>query len=308
VWSLDPISSQGRAISDLFWLTLWVSLAVFLLVAGVLTYVVMRFRGRGEAVEPEQVEGNRRLEIIWTATPALILAVLFVLAVRTLGTVAAAAPSAPLRVQVTGHQWWWEYEYPELGFRTANELHLPVGQPVVLEIASADVIHSFWVPAFGWKADATPGRVATMRLDVARAGRFDGTCTEYCGAQHAWMRVEVVVEPRDQFDAWAASQRAPAAEPTDEVARRGKALFLSQTCVSCHTVRGTEAGARVGPELTHLGSRTWLGAGVLVNSQDELRHWLGHTQEVKPGVLMPSYTGLPDPDLDALAAYLTALR
>jgi cytochrome c oxidase subunit 2 len=302
------VTPQGQAISDLFALALWLSAGVFLIVVGVLAYVVLRFRAADDRVdEPPQVEGNRRLEVIWTVAPLLVLALLFALAMRALGTLSAAA-EAPLRVRVIGHQWWWEYEYPDLGLRTANELRVPVGTPLQLEITSADVIHSYDVSAFGWKSDAVPGKVNLMRLEVARAGRYDGACMEFCGAQHAWMRIDVLAEPREQFDAWARAQLAPAAEPAEPAARRGRAIFLGSTCVNCHTVRGVGPEPRVGPDLTHLASRPTLGAGVLPNTRADLRRWLRDVQAVKPGALMPSYADLADPDLDALAAYLESLK
>ncbi|HEY3107988.1 MAG TPA: cytochrome c oxidase subunit II [Chloroflexota bacterium] len=303
-----PVTPQGQAVSSLFNLALWLSLGVFLLVAGVLAYVVLRFRARVEADdEPAQVEGNRRVEVIWTVTPLVLIAVLFALAVRTLDTLGAASPS-PLRIRVVGHQWWWEYEYPDLGVRSANELRVPTGTPLQLEITSADVIHSYDVRAFGWKSDAIPGKVNLIRLEVAKAGRYDGDCTEYCGAQHAWMRVDMLAEPREQFDGWVLGQLAPAAEPSDAAARRGKAVFLGSTCVNCHTVRGVGPQPRVGPELTHLGSRPTIGAGIRPNTRADLRDWLRDVQAVKPGALMPSYADLAETDLDALAAYLESLK
>ena len=303
-----PVTPQGQAVSGLFNLALWLSVGVFLLVVGVLAYVLLRFRARSDADEdPPQVEGNRRIELIWTVTPLLLISVLFVLAVRTLDRMEAAAPS-PLRVRVVGHQWWWEYEYPDLGVRTANELRVPTGRPLQLEITSADVIHSYDVKAFGWKSDAVPGKVNLLRVEVGQAGRYDGDCTEYCGIQHAWMRVDMLAEPPEQFDGWVRGQLAPAAEPADPAGVRGKAVFLGNTCVNCHTVRGVGPSPRVGPELTHVGSRPTIGAGVRPNTRADLRRWLQEVQAVKPGALMPAYADLPGQDLDALAAYLESLK
>jgi cytochrome c oxidase subunit II len=301
------VTPQGQAISDLFALALWLSLGVFLIVAGVLTYVVLRFRAGDRTDEPRPVEGNERLEVVWTVAPLLVLVLLFLLAMRTLGIMDAAA-DGPLRVRVIGHQWWWEYEYPDLGLRTANQLRVPLGTPLQLEITSADVIHSYDVSAFGWKSDAIPGKVNLMRLEVTRAGGYGGACTEFCGAQHAWMRIDVRAEPREQFEGWAREQLAPAAQPADPTAARGRAIFLSSTCVNCHTVRGVGPESRVGPDLTHLASRPTLGAGVLPNTRDDLRRWLRDVQGIKPGALMPSYPDLAGADLDALTAYLESLK
>jgi cytochrome c oxidase subunit 2 len=303
-----PVTPQGQAVSGLFTLALWISAGVFLLVVGVLTYVVLRFRARpGVDGEPPQVEGNRRLEVVWTVTPLLLLSFLFGLAVRTLGTMEAAAPS-PLRVRVIGHRWWWEYEYPDLGLRTANQLRVPTGRPLQLEIGSADVIHSYDVRALDWKSDAVPGKVNLMRIEVTTPGRYDGVCTEYCGTQHAWMRVDVLAEPSDQFDGWVRGKLQPATAPTDLVAQRGRALFTDSTCVNCHTVRGLGPEPRVGPDLTHLASRPTLGSGVLPNTPADLQRWLRDVQGVKPGALMPSYGSLSDDDVAALTNYLGSLR
>lgn len=308
VESLAPVTRQGRAISGLFWLTLGLSAAVFALVLGLLAYALVRFRARGDGEpDPEQVAGSRRVELLATGIPLLLVVVLFALTVRVLNVV-NAAPANPLRVQVIGRQWWWEYRYPDLGVVTANELRVPVGEPVELSVESADVIHSFWVPALGWKSDAIPGKPNQMRFEATQPGRFEGACAEFCGKQHAWMRSVVVVEPRDQFDAWIQGQRASAVEPTGEPAARGRAVLLGQTCVSCHAIRGTTAQATVGPDLTHLGSRPTLGAGVLANNPENLRRWIRDAQEIKPGVLMPPYRDMPEADLAALVAYLSGLK
>ena len=304
--SFNPVTRQGAAINDLWLWTLFPSALMLLLISGLLLYIIIRFRGRPGEPDPPQVSGNRRLEIFWTATPALILAVFFVLVVRTMRAVDAASPSA-LRVEVLGHQWWWEYRYPALGVVTAGELHLPAGEPATLELSGADVIHSFWVPQFGWKRDAIPGKVNLMPVQVDRPGVYDGTCTEYCLTQHAWMRIRVVAEPREQFEAWVRQQQVPP-PPPGGLAARGQQLFLSNTCVNCHAIAGTGAGARVGPDLSHLGSRSILGSGVVENTPDNLSRWIKNVQDVKPGVLMPAYQTLPDDDLRALVEYLEGLK
>jgi cytochrome c oxidase subunit 2 len=304
--SFDPISSQGLAISNLFNVALVVSSIVFLLVVAVLAYAVVRFRGQPGAPEPPQVEGNRRLEIVWTVIPLLLLAAMFFLVLRTMGTVNAEPPSS-LRVRVIGHQWWWEFQYPELGVVTANELHLPLGEASRLELGAADVIHSFWVPHLGWKQDAIPGKTNVMVVEPERAGVYNGACTEYCGVQHAWMRIRVEAESSDRFDAWVRQEQAGAAPPSAG-AVRGEEVFFRNTCVNCHAVRGTAATEQVGPDLTHFGGRSTIGAGVLENTPANLRRWVREVQEVKPGVLMPSYPDLSDAELDALIDYLEGLK
>jgi cytochrome c oxidase subunit 2 len=305
--SFNPVTDRGRAIADLFGLTLVLSAVVFLLVLSVLFYVLTRFRARPGDPDPPQIHGNTKLEIGWTIAPLLLLVVLFLLTVRTQRVVEAEMPGA-LRVKVIGHQWWWEYQYPELGLVTANELHLPVGRPVKLELEGADVIHSYWVPQLGWKKDTIPGKTNDLWAQFDQAGVYDGACTEYCGTQHAWMRVRLVAEPGDQFDAWVRQQQQPAPAPASETALRGQAIFLQNTCVNCHAVAGTPANARVGPDLSHFGSRSTIGSGVLDNTPDALRLWLAEVQRVKPGALMPNYNALPEDDLRALVEYLEGLK
>ncbi len=305
--SFQPVTLQGRAISDLFALVMAISALVFLLVVGLLLYALWRFRGRPGEGEPPQVAGGRRLEIAWTAVPLLLLVVLFGLTLATMSTVDASTPS-PLVIRVIGHQWWWEYQYSDLGVVTANELHVPVGVPMRLDIAAVDVIHSFWVPRFGWKKDAVPGKTNVMWVHVDQAGVYEGTCTEYCGNQHAWMRIRVVAEPRERFDAWVQGQRQPRPQPAGEAQNSGREIFLRSTCVNCHAIRGTSAAGQVGPDLTYLGTRSTLGAGVLTNSPENLRRWIHDPQAIKPGILMPAFGNLRDDELAALAEYLEGSR
>ena len=305
--SFAVVTPQGAAIANLFWVALVLSALVFALVVGVLVVTLVRDRGRPGDPDPEQVHGNRTLEITWTVLPALLLLVMFVLTVRTMQTV-NAEPSSPLRVQVIGHQWWWEYRYPDLGVITANELVLPVGTPARLELTSADVIHSFWVPQIGWKKDVIPSQANIMNVQVDQAGTYDGPCTEYCGTQHAWMRIRLVAQSPAAFDAWTRAQQQPAPSSSDPSTIRGAQLFASSSCVSCHAIAGTSAAARVGPDLSHVGSRSIIGAGVLDNSPDSLGRWIRDPQAVKPGVLMPSYPNFSDADLAALASYLSGLK
>jgi cytochrome c oxidase subunit 2 len=305
--SFSVVTPQGAAIADLFWLVLGLSALVFALVVGVLVVTLTRDRGRPGDPDPPQVHGNRTLEITWTVLPALTLLVMFVLAVRTMQTV-NAEPAAPLRVQVIGHQWWWEFRYPDLGVVTANELVVPVNRPVRLDLTAADVIHSFWVPQVGWKKDAIPGRTNTIFVQVDQPGTYDGTCTEYCGTQHAWMRIRLVAQAPDAFDGWTKAQQQPPPAPSDPAAQHGAQLFASSSCVNCHAIAGTNATARVGPDLSHVGSRTIIGAGVLDTSPDSLARWVRDPQSIKPGVLMPAYPNFSDADLAALASYLSGLK
>jgi cytochrome c oxidase subunit II len=303
--SFDPVTRQGLDISNLYRLELIISALLLALVLGWLILALVRFRATpGDASEPAQVRGNRNLELTWTIVPALTLGVVFVLVVQTMRSVDAATPGAT-RLQVVGHQWWWEYQYPDLGVVTANELHVPVGTDLAIDLESRDVIHSFYVPRFGFMRDMVPGKTNRMALRVDRTGTFDGVCTQYCGLQHAWMRQRIVAEPRELFDAWVAAQRAPAVVTAGSP---GQQVFLQNTCVSCHAIRGLPAAAQVGPDLTHFGSRTTLGAGVLTNTRENLRQWIRDPQTIKPGALMPAFDTLSDQDLNALVDFLEGLK
>jgi cytochrome c oxidase subunit 2 len=302
--SFRTVTDHGGSVRSLFVGLLVISALVFLGVAGLLGYLLVRFRARPGDDEPPQTEGSRRLEIAWTAAPALLLVVVFLFTISTMRTMSSSA-AAPLHIQVTGSQWWWEFRYPDSGAVTANEVHLPAGTPVQLDITSRDVIHSFWVPRIGWKMDAVPGKTNTMNFTPEQVGTYDGACSEYCGAQHAWMRISVVVEPRADFDRWLAAQAQPAA--TGGADARGQQIFLDNTCINCHAIRGTVAGGNVGPDLTHIGSRATIGAGIAPRTPENLAAWIGDARSIKPGVLMPPYT-FSDDDLRALAAFLNGLK
>jgi len=285
-------------------LALIVGVIAFLIFVGVeaaLVYAIWRYRAtRHVAGEPATFERNQRLEIAWTAAPALVLAVVFVLTLGTMAEINGAGVAPAMRIAATGHQWWWEFSYG--GTKTANELHIPVDTPVDLDLASVDVIHSFWVPELGPKMDMLPGTTNHLRLLARRAGSYDGQCAEFCGVEHAWMRIRVVVQSQAEFNSWLVAQASLAATGGD-----GERVFLSNICVNCHTIRGTTAAGTAGPDLTHVASRATIGAGVLPNDVAHMRAWLADPQRFKPGSLMPRVP-LADADLDALAAYLGSLR
>ena len=278
-----------------------IALLIFIGVEAALLYAIWRYRASRTAGEPATFDRNRRLEIAWTAAPALILAVVFVLTLGTMAEINGAGVTPAMRIAATGHQWWWEFGYG--GTKTANELHIPVATPIDLDLTSVDVIHSFWVPELGAKMDMLPGTVNHLRLFARRAGSYDGQCAEFCGIEHAWMRIRVVVQSQAEFDSWLAGQRSPAATQGGA----GEGVFLSNICVNCHTIAGTAAAATAGPDLTHVASRATIGAGVLPNDVARMRAWLADPQRYKPGSLMPRVP-LSDPDLDALAAYLGGLK
>lgn len=306
-----PVSGRASDILHLFIYVIVLSLIVFFGTEAALFYFVFRFRDRGnQEGEPEQIAGNRRLEMIWTAVPAIMLISVFVwvvVAMRQIG--APPAGGDPLTVEVIGHQWWWEYRYPDQGVVTANELHIPTGETIHMKITSADVIHDFWAPQLGRKMDMIPGQINEFYLHADQPGTYDGTCAEYCGAQHAWMRIRVIAQTPAQFNAWVAQQRQQAPPPPAGDAARGEQDFLTGegNCASCHTIAGTDAKGTVGPDLTHVGSRETLASGVLTNTPANMRNWLTDPQAVKPDNRMPN-PQLTNQEVIDIAAYLEGLK
>jgi cytochrome c oxidase subunit 2 len=305
--TLTPKSDFGWLIHGLFLQALWWDVAIFLVVAGILLTAIVRFRERDPARLPRQVRGNARFELAWTIAPAIVLTFIAFPTVAAIFRTQAPAPPDALRVRVTGHQWWWEFQYPDLGIATASDLYLPAGRPVVLELGSPDVIHSFWVPQLGGKRDAVPGRVNRILLRPSTPGEYPGQCAEFCGRSHANMRHLAVVRPPGEFDAWVARQKAPAAAPAEgSAAAAGLRVYTASACVGCHAIRGVSAGG-VGPDLTHFGSRRTIAGGMLPNTPEHLARWLRSPPAVKPGALMPDLR-LADGDVQALVAYLGSLR
>jgi cytochrome c oxidase subunit 2 len=306
----SPISPQARAIEQLFNVTLVVMAAIFVLVLGLVLYIWFRFRrrpGEGSRGEPYQDFGRPRLEILWTVVPTLIVIGLFILTVQTMRVADPGVPQgAEPDLTVIGHQWWWEVRYPKLGVITANEIHIPADEKLLLRLQSADVIHSFWVPQLGRKMDMIPGHPTQMWIQADQVGAYRGECSEYCGVEHAWMHFLLVVQPAGAYAAWVQHQLLASTAPSAPEAERGARLFQQLTCVSCHAIDGTAARARVGPDLTHVASRQFLGAGVLTNTPDHLTRWLENPQAVKPGCYMPNLR-LTAAEVRALTAYLETL-
>jgi cytochrome c oxidase subunit 2 len=299
-------SDFARSILHVYSIITWATAIIGVLVFLILAVVLVRFRARPGAPLPRQVRGHTLLEIGWTILPALILLLIAIPTIQVIfRTQTAAAPQGALQVTVRGLQWWWEFRYPNLAVVTANELHLPAGRPVVLELEGPDVIHSFWVPQLGGKRDVVPGRHNRLTITPERAGEYWGQCAEFCGASHANMALRVIVEPVAEFERWIVRQKTAPAEPTG-LAAEGKALFARSACVGCHTIEGVSAGV-LGPNLTHFGARTMLAAGMWPNTPDNVAAWVKAPQRLKPGVKMPDL-GLTDEQAKALAAYLTSLK
>lgn len=300
-----PDSPQASAIFHLAIICSIIFAVIFVIVAGVIVFSVMRFRWREGEPDPAQVPGNRRLEIIWTVIPFMIVILLFVLTARTM-TIADPPPAPKPDVVVIGHQWWWEYRYPDTGVVAVNELHIPVGKPLSLRLDAVDVLHEFWVPELTRKMTAVPGHPNHIWLQADKAGTYLGICSEFCGTQHAWMHFLVIAESQDDFDAWTKAQLRPAATPEGEAAK-GLALFQQLSCTSCHAIKGTPANAQVAPDLTHVASRRQLAAGIVDNTPENLHRWLADPQKVKPGVLMPNFN-LTDEQVNELVAYFETLK
>jgi cytochrome c oxidase subunit II len=241
------------------------------------------------------------------AIPAVVLVALFVYVLSSLDATAQPQGRSGLNVEVVGEQWWWEVRYPDQDIVTANEIHIPVGVPVRVVARTADVIHSFWVPRLNRKIDMIPGRRNAILLQADRAGTYRGQCAEFCGLQHAKMGFLVIAEPPDSFAAWLARERDTAMTPTDPVAKRGQEVFLGSTCVMCHTIGGTMAGSRIGPNLTHVASRRTIAAGTLANTRGNLASWILDPQAIKPGTRMPPNRLKPE-DLEALLTYMETLK
>ncbi len=278
---------------------------IWLAVIGIVLYA---------AYTPERSDltGPRRL-IVWggVIVPTVLLTVLVSYGLALLPEYLAPAPAGSLRIHVTGEQYWWRVRYlPNAGAPVdlANEIRLPVGEDVEFLLESHDVIHSFWIPALAGKMDMIPGRQTRLRLTPTRTGTFRGACAEYCGASHALMSFSVVVQEKDEFARWLAAQAAPAKAPEPALAREGREVMLSNGCGACHSVRGTPADGVVGPDLTHVGGRASLAAGVLPNHEAEFSRWIARADQLKPGVHMPAFGMLAAPELRALAAYLESLE
>jgi cytochrome c oxidase subunit II len=308
-----PFATPAAADRQAAFLTFAITGAIFVVVATLITYAIARFRRRpqdDDLQEPPQVYGSNQIETAWTVIPILIVFVLIGVAARVIAAVEnASPPQQELKITLVGHQWWWEVRYPDYHLVTANEIHVPVSpdgkNATYLQLTSADVIHSFWVPQLAGKTDLIPNRINYMWIDPREPGVYVGNCAEYCGTQHANMLLRVIADQPADFDKWIASQQQPATE--DPQAAGAKAAFASLACVNCHMIRGTGAVGVYGPDLTHLMSRQTLAAGVLVNTPQNLRAWVDDPQQAKPGCFMPSMKLTP-PQLDRVVSYLQSLK
>ncbi len=318
--SVNPAGYQAEQVANLWWLFLALLSAIFIIVIAFTVWPLLR---REPAVNPDLVEQThtapaqteRSLGRIVGAASGLTVLILLALTVISVltgkATAGGGAPPNHLVVEVTGNQWWWQIRYlnddPARILTTANEIHIPVGRPILIRGVSADVIHSFWIPNLQGKRDLIPSRVTTEWFQADQPGRYRGQCAEFCGLQHAHMALWVVAESPDQFETWMARQLEPAAPPSNPVAQRGQQVFLSHACILCHTIRGTTAAGQVGPDLTHLASRLTLAAGTLPNNKGNLAGWITDPQTIKPGNHMATVPISAD-EMQPLLEYLESLQ
>jgi len=315
---LDPRGPRAEAVAKLHWTLTAIATVVYVVVISALVFAVWRAWRRPPVLEehqyhetPEQAGAMRRGVIIGVAATVVIMLIFIVVSVSTGSTLAKVGGDKPLRIDVVGHQWWWEVKYddpdPHNIVSTANEIHVPVGRPVLVKMTSTDVIHSFWAPNLAGKKDLIPGHETVTWFRADSAGIYRGQCAEFCGHQHAKMAFYVVAEPRLEFEKWLDQQRSEAKTPTDSLTQAGERVFLSGPCAMCHTISGTGAGGTIGPDLTHLASRRTIAAGTLPMTTGNLAGWILDPQSIKPGVKMPPNQIDPQ-SLQALLAYLGTLK
>ncbi|MGA3130276.1 MAG: cytochrome c oxidase subunit II [Terracidiphilus sp.] len=310
---LDPSSTPAREILGLSQFVLLITGAIFVVVGGLLAFILIKFHERDtdRGHEPAQIYGSVQVELAWTVIPVLIVVVLFLTTARIIFAIQdAPKPATALDVTVIGHQFWWEFRYPGLGIVTANELHLPVSsaaapRPAYMQLLSADVDHSFWVPQLGGKTDLIPNHPNAMWTDPEKPGLYLGQCAQFCGLEHAKMLLRVYVDTPEQFDAWVKNQQQPGAQ--NHAVEAGRRVFETQACVNCHIIAGTAGHGTFGPDLTHLMSRGTIAAGAADNTPDNLRAWIQDPNTFKPGALMPAMQ-LSDEQTNEVVAYLTTLH
>lgn len=321
--TFDAHGPAAHSIAGLSWFMTILFLAITVVMWALIGWAFVRRRGTIAKHEPISAGGGQ----IWIAiggiaVPLLVLTVLFVLGLKLLtdfpihgmhgGVHAGMEQTMKPEIRIIGHQWWWEVQYlnddPSQEFTTANEIHLPANRPVNIEVETHDVMHSFWIPALHGKVDLVPGMKNYIRIEASQAGEYVGQCAEYCGAEHARMRLLAVAQAPDEYQAWRSGQLKDAIEPTAADAVAGEKVFLSGPCAMCHTVRGTVAGGRVAPDLTHIGSREYIAANSYRNNNAYLEAWITHAQSLKPEAEMPDLTQFSGEQLQDLVAYLRQLQ
>jgi cytochrome c oxidase subunit 2 len=312
--ALEPMGPQAHKASQLWWFAFVVSTLVYLLTIGALCWALARARRRTERAELLGADHEQRMtsSVTWATAATIVILLVFLGYDLSVGHTLNPVPSRhPLTIEVTGKQWWWDVQYADTSasgrFTTANEIHVPVGEPILFLLSASDVIHSMWVPNLAGKKDLIPGYTQSFWFQADTAGFYRGQCAEFCGQQHAKMGMVVIAEPKDKYQSWVIAQRQSGTEPRDSVQSRGQEVFLTGTCAMCHAISGTSASSHAGPDLTHLASRRTIAAGTLPNTRGALAGWIVDPQRIKPGAKMPP-NALSPKDLDALLTYLQSLK
>jgi cytochrome c oxidase subunit II len=303
---LHSASVQSKEINKLFVTFTIAAVLLLLFVASFIIYICFRFRDKPGNPLPAQIGKNNRIELLMFLFPTLMIAIFLTLTIRTIDKVMQPATGQP-DVIITGHQWWWEVYYPATGVTAANEIHLPVHKNLLMEFHSADVVHDWWVPEFGNKMDVVPGRNNHIWLNITNPGNYIGACSEFCGAEHAWMRIKVFAEEEPVYQAWLNENKKTANMPSDELAMKGMLMFQSRSCGSCHRISGTYSNASIGPDLSHIFSRTTLLSGMMPMNEENLHAWISDPQLVKPDSKMPDFIFSRD-SVDAIVHYLIQLK
>src|SRR3954471_310544 len=311
--ALDPQGPHARQLAELFWI--FTGVCTFVWVAVMVVLLVGLVRRKAERPDPLQLDAateRRGAAVVGSAVVATLLTIIALTALSYLSQRQLFAKEKPaVTIKVTGLQWWWDVRYesdvPDRTVTTANEIYVPVGAPVTVKLAATDVIHSFWVPSLFGKQDLIPGQDNEIQFTASRPGVYRGQCAEFCGLQHAHMGLLVIALPPAEFQAWLKSQTAPASPPPDAVQARGSEIFAAKACIMCHTIRGTSAGSRVGPDLTHFASRKTIASATLEMSRGNIAAWVVDPQGIKPGTNMPNVSLAPE-EIDPLVSYLEGLR
>ena len=308
--SLSPAGPYARTIDDLFWLTFWIAVVIFFIVQGALLFSVFYFKDSPDKPEPKQIHGNNFLEILWTIIPVIILASIAVPTVRTIFDL-AREPEDALKIEVIGHQWWFEYKYPDFAITTANVLVIPEDTPIRLEMWSNDVLHNYWVPKLNGKRYLVPGQKTYLNLHADKAEEFWAQCGEYCGLSHSKMRGRVLSLSQSDFDSWVMNQQKNAANDLDQnsLAYEGQQVYLNAGCTQCHVIDGVwdVQGEQIAPNLTHFGIRNVFAGAALKNNPENLTKWLANPAQIKPGTFMPNLE-LTEREIEALIEYLGTLK
>ncbi len=307
---LDPQGPIALKESNLFWVILIIATAVFVIVMSALIYSIIRFRARANSPEPAQTHGNTKIEIAWTIAPSVVLVLVLITTITTMFSIQQPAAQNTITINAVGHQWWWEFQYPDQNFVTADEMWVPTGTVVHINLVSDNVIHSFWVPQLTGKTDVIPGHDNAMWLQADAEGWYRGECAEFCGTQHAHMDFLVHAVSPAAYQTWVSQQQQVAAQPTDALAQAGAQYFAASACIGCHAVNGvttTNPAKLIGPNLTHFGGRQWIAGGVVDNTPTNLAAWLRDPQAVKSGADMPNLN-LTNDQINELVAYLESLK